>query len=214
MRSSGSGNALRSGASLLPALLRQLVPCEQLGAGSHLLAALESRQQHPAGWRGAAGHHHTLAGRTSSSNGGAQPAWHSSHHQPSSWPPLGLSNSRSSTRSLSTGAEQAAVVEADASAAAAAALPTFDELLESERQLLKGKARRAAPAASGHLSSMLKRFQAHSSVRDRALSVYVRADLYPRAAAAFRKFVMRAATPELAEALQRHERWAGGGGVN
>lgn len=41
---------------------------------------------------------------------------------------------------------------------------------------------------------------------DRALGAYIHGDLYTRAAAAFRKFMQRVATPAIGRELQRYNR--------
>ncbi|KAI8473274.1 MAG: P-loop containing nucleoside triphosphate hydrolase protein [Monoraphidium minutum] len=100
---------------------------------------------------------------------------------------------------------------AAAAAAALQGLPSFTDLLASERQLIKGGAAAAPLAAQreAHMASMLKRFQMHHRARDRALSVFIHKDLYPRAAAAFRKFMLRVAHPAVADALAAHDSYNG-----
>jgi hypothetical protein len=47
--------------------------------------------------------------------------------------------------------------------------------------------------------------------RRRALGAFIRADLFPRAAAAFRKFLLRVATPDAAEAVTGGQRCGAAG---
>ena len=106
-------------------------------------------------------------------------------------------------------APQPAAAGAAAAAAAAvarpiaAALPTFAELLASERRFLRD-GRKLAPPLPAQLGAMLQRFQWAPDVKDQALALHANEQLHVQASASFRKFMQRAATRELVEAMAAH----------
>eukprot|EP00803_Ostreobium_quekettii_P007030 evm.model.scf_827.5 EVM.evm.TU.scf_827.5 scf_827:49902-60555(+) len=92
------------------------------------------------------------------------------------------------------------------SAGEALRAPTMNELLEEERQATALGLRRfdLDRDTKVFISHLLKSFQYSGRAADKALQLYVNAELWPQAASRFRRFLLRSMTPELKTILVGH----------